>query len=320
MLTATSVDAGLQSLLGTVQFILGDIERAEAEIEAACAASPLHLRPLVFGAFLMLRPHFDMPVELYRAHVRELLNRVQCGGNIHEPTDAEVATVFVEASHVAPFHGDGAAAYFTAVRAARPDLVARLDVDKYVRPAWPGQDDEMIGEVRAKLARRLPKREHAAGRIPGGVRLADLQRRRIRFPKEHAVNPLYTIGYSGLDRNALAAFVQAEGALVIDTRLVPQSRLPQWRKAALERALGERYRHVVELGNVNYKTDGPVELKDQTNGLRIVLQALAEQPVVLLCGCRDVVTCHRKTVAELTGWPRVEHLRPDDLSPQLPLL
>ena len=58
---------------------------------------------------------------------------------------------------------------------------------------------------------------------------------------------------------------------------------------------------------------GRLRCKASVAGIRIVGEQLERRNVVLLCGCRDLTTCHRKVAAELLrealGAPIV-HLEP----------
>jgi uncharacterized protein (DUF488 family) len=62
------------------------------------------------------------------------------------------------------------------------------------------------------------------------------------------MNTIYTIGYSRLNFDNLIRTVEVEDLLLIDTRMSARSRVPQWNKGRLEKALGERYVHIRELG------------------------------------------------------------------------
>lgn len=108
----------------------------------------------------------------------------------------------------------------------------------------------------------------------------------------------YTAGYQGLEIGALAKKAEALKALVIDVRMSPSARDPQWRKDAMVAVLGRTYRHAVEFGNVNFR-GGPIQLKDPNRGLSKIGPILYEQPVILLCACWNVSICHRRVVANL---------------------
>lgn len=107
---------------------------------------------------------------------------------------------------------------------------------------------------------------------------------------------IYTAGYYGRDIEEFKATVEKLGAVVVDIRLVPQSRFfPDWRKANLEKVFGEAYLHVRDLGNQGFK-EKRIEIADMERGLAIV-KAL-ERNVILLCACKYFARCHRKVVAE----------------------
>lgn len=112
------------------------------------------------------------------------------------------------------------------------------------------------------------------------------------------VHPIYSWGYQGQRFADLQAFVEQTGAVVVDVRLKPFSRDPTWRRAALERALGEQYRWVEDLGNLNYRNGGPVRLKDEAAGLAIVRALASRRPLILMCVCVNLEHCHRKAVIE----------------------
>ena len=115
-------------------------------------------------------------------------------------------------------------------------------------------------------------------------------------PKRKLLTLGYGAGWScGMLREALAE----TGAILADIRLHPWSRTPAWRKSSLSESFGERYVHVPALGNLNYRGGGPILLADPEQGAAQIGSILArEAAVLLLCGCRDVTACHRKTVAE----------------------
>lgn len=121
---------------------------------------------------------------------------------------------------------------------------------------------------------------------------------------------LYTFGYGVRHTTAVLALLPG---LIMDVRLSPRSRIPGWNKFELERALGDRYMHVEELGNVLFKTNG-VRLKDDAKGFEILLAELERGPVTILCGCGDVRGCHRLVIANRAAnryGVKVEHLFQD---------
>jgi uncharacterized protein (DUF488 family) len=133
---------------------------------------------------------------------------------------------------------------------------------------------------------------------------------------------IYTIGYAGWAPAALRDHVLALGATLVDVRIAPTSKSPQWRKEALAALLGAAYRHLPALGNRNAFTGGPVALNDPERALQPIAALLERGPVALLCGCADPQRCHRSVaaafLAERLG-ALVEHIptperlaRPDD--------
>lgn len=133
------------------------------------------------------------------------------------------------------------------------------------------------------------------------------------------MNTLYTFGYAGASLEDFAKLVVRNGWYVIDTRMLPRSRRPEWNSKRIRETLGAQYMHHIELGNVNYKSGGEIKLNDPDMGLIYVKDALRTHEVVLLCGCKVVDECHRKVIAELvqqqTGC-KIVHLTVDDLKRQ----
>jgi len=109
---------------------------------------------------------------------------------------------------------------------------------------------------------------------------------------------IYTTGYIGQKPEALREIAKRLDARVLDIRLSPNSRAPQWRKPSLEVLLRKRYLHVRELGNLNYK-GGDVRLADLSTGLDIVNDQLTAgfSAAILLCSCSSYDDCHRGDVA-----------------------
>ncbi len=122
-------------------------------------------------------------------------------------------------------------------------------------------------------------------------------------PKEFREAPrVLTAGYSGRDPHRLRRIAEAMDATVVDIRLQPRSRAPQWQKRSMIGLLGHRYTLCSKLGNVNYNTGGPIMIRDMDFGLVYLLEGLIYCPrLILLCGCREPEGCHRTVVArELT--------------------
>jgi uncharacterized protein (DUF488 family) len=108
---------------------------------------------------------------------------------------------------------------------------------------------------------------------------------------------IYTAGYSGHTPEELAKRAEALGAVVCDIRFKPVSRRPEWNRSRLASLLGTRYVWLQAFGNVNYKSDGPIELLNAPKGL-MAIESLPG-PVILLCFCKEAEGCHRSEVARL---------------------
>ena len=129
------------------------------------------------------------------------------------------------------------------------------------------------------------------------------------------MNRLYTYGYSKGSIDDLIGYAAA-GAVIVDVRYRAASRNPVWAKSRLGGALTPQYCHLPSLGNVNYRSGGPIVLADADGGLEKLGALLERAPVVILCACSDVRTCHRLTVANeaQARWPllQVTHLKPGE--------
>ena len=136
---------------------------------------------------------------------------------------------------------------------------------------------------------------------------------------------VYTLGYMGWKHAELRELAERLNATIIDVRLSPRSRMACYSGKQLKATLGDRYVWLDGFGNVNYRGDGPIALKDFSGALKKLGEMSLHGPrVILLCGCADVNVCHRKIVAERLAklWHcEVEHLgkpqRPSMLDHQL---
>jgi uncharacterized protein (DUF488 family) len=129
-------------------------------------------------------------------------------------------------------------------------------------------------------------------------------------------NRIYTIGYAGWKFDDFKRLVERYDAVVLDIRYNPTSRMAEWRRVELSKCFGWCYLWVKGLGNENFARDCPVKIHDFEAGLKLVTQQLTLGNVILLCGCRDLATCHRKEVAERIAerfTVEVVHLSPDGM-------
>jgi uncharacterized protein (DUF488 family) len=129
---------------------------------------------------------------------------------------------------------------------------------------------------------------------------------------KQSVPMIYTLGYNAWSRDEIAAKIDDLGAWLVDIRFSPRSARQGFDQRDL-RADFPTYVWVQELGNQAFKTGGAIRLLDPRRGVERVAELLASRPVVLLCACRQVESCHRRVAADLvssaTGFPLV-HLAP----------
>lgn len=129
------------------------------------------------------------------------------------------------------------------------------------------------------------------------------------------LNTIVLAGYSGHSVAELALVAKSMGALVVDIRLSPRSRMPQWNYASLTQQMPKSYLHCPELGNENYKR-GEIRIANPEKGLDFVTHLAQLRPLILLCICKEAEHCHRTTVGEMLqlqgyeveelAWPHVE--------------
>lgn len=130
---------------------------------------------------------------------------------------------------------------------------------------------------------------------------------------------VYGIGYGGRKLHEIKRIAEELDATVFDVRLSPRSRIPYFTEAALAARLGDRYVHVGDLGNLNYR-GGPVRIADLEAGIRRI--ADHGRPVILMCACKDPARCHRTTIAaelQARGFSYQEIDPPKPAPTQLPL-
>ncbi len=108
---------------------------------------------------------------------------------------------------------------------------------------------------------------------------------------------IFTTGYTGKDIGDLKPLLEVLDAMLIDVRFSPFSRIMHWRKVYLKALLGEKYRHIANLGNRTY-----LEEKITIQNLNLGIETVLHLPfnVVLMCACEKPENCHRRLIiAEL---------------------
>jgi uncharacterized protein (DUF488 family) len=117
--------------------------------------------------------------------------------------------------------------------------------------------------------------------------------------------PIFTIGYEKRSIDDLIWLLQARHVeRVVDVRLTPASRRPDFAKKRLGGALesaGIAYEHRPALGN-------PLAIRDiyfsgdaASGALDDLAESIGSQTVALLCLERDAHRCHRSVVASMTA-------------------
>ncbi len=121
----------------------------------------------------------------------------------------------------------------------------------------------------------------------------------------------FTTGYTGKEVGQLSALLDVHGAVLADIRFAPVSRHLEWRRDYLKLLLKNRYRHVSQLGNRNYKTGGAIQIHNLEIGIRLIESW--NENVILMCACEELENCHRRVVKnelerrgceveEITNW------------------
>jgi hypothetical protein len=150
---ATAVLTGLVSAtLHELEPLFDAMARAEEEIEAAQHRHPA-AADRIWNSFSLLRPTQPlMRTEMvYRAHCRELLDRVARGDDTRPGTTAECCAALSEASLRAPLRSSGVGLYARMWRLAGPPATALTDVSNH----YEALDGSLIDDHEAWLRRRL---------------------------------------------------------------------------------------------------------------------------------------------------------------------
>lgn len=144
----TALLSGL--IRGNVGRLFDLMEIAEEELERAGVRRKGDLAELYPGPFLRTS------ADLYRAHARELAERMKHGQSCEPGTLAEALLVMIETSLAAPLTRAGQATYETLFARLLPDEAKRLGI--VPSPGiHPGQVEEDIAALRKRLAGKRPK-------------------------------------------------------------------------------------------------------------------------------------------------------------------
>lgn len=109
---------------------------------------------------------------------------------------------------------------------------------------------------------------------------------------------IYTLGYLNFLSSDFQKIVKDKDAYIVDIRFSNYSFMPFWTGNYLLRNFNNRYVHLKELGNKNYKNENlKIEIFDAENGIKRIKKLLERNDIILCCSCRDYSSCHRKIVS-----------------------
>lgn len=153
----SKLDAALfDDVLGLIDSVLDRCMWAEDEIEAAQRRHGERDRGPLWNSFRLLKPTHERawPELVYRAHCRELLDRVAAGVDTRPATDAEKISVLSAASQTAPLNSGAETLYLRIGSRLFPGIFESigdvLDVQAYEKVHGSRADD-----YEAQLVRKL---------------------------------------------------------------------------------------------------------------------------------------------------------------------
>ena len=85
-------------------------------------------------------------------------------------------------------------------------------------------------------------------------------------------------GYAQSGMSELEKLMKDEKAYVVDIRLSPWSKWQEWNQTKLVERFRERYIHMPELGNLNYRQGKPIKIANAERHLASSFVSGATQP------------------------------------------
>jgi hypothetical protein len=136
--------------------VFDQIEWAEQEIQAALGRHPQHAEQ-IDRSFPLLCPNSGLErmnsEMVYRAHCREILDRVAVGGDTRRGTAAEVCCAMLETSLRTPITSEAAGLYMRMWLAAGfPDVADVGEASRHHEALEPSRIDAAEQEARHQLA------------------------------------------------------------------------------------------------------------------------------------------------------------------------
>ena len=161
-----SITDVVQGVTDDLASVFGQMEWAEDEIAQARRRRPAQADTL-YHSFLLLTPtHNLMTTEfVYRAHCRELLERVAAGSDTRPGTAAEVCCACCDSSQLAPLTSPAAGLYHRMWAAAFPDKPTFAETQEAHEVLEGSTIDDLEATMRRKLA--VPDRRLGVIDCPG---------------------------------------------------------------------------------------------------------------------------------------------------------
>ncbi len=125
-------------------------------------------------------------------------------------------------------------------------------------------------------------------------------------------------GYANGGIPKLERLMRDERACLVDIRFSPRSKYQAFNLEALQARWQKRYIHMPELGNKNYNNGGPIQIAYAEQGIARLIDGIMQgYTIVLMCGCKEYESCHRRTVVEMLQgiMSSVRVLMPDEVKP-----
>ena len=121
-------------------------------------------------------------------------------------------------------------------------------------------------------------------------------------------------GYASGGMALLERLMGDETTYLVDIRLSPRSGWQVFNKEALKTRFHSQYIHLPELGNINYRNGQPIQIAHPDHGIPRLIRGLNQgYTLLLMCGCKEYGSCHRRTVVNLLigAMPGVQVDMPD---------
>jgi hypothetical protein len=152
----SELDQVLNDVGGLIGEVFDRIGWAEEEIEAAQLRHGEHGRGPLWNSFRLLKMTHDQewPELLFRAHCRELLDRVAAGIDTRPATDAEKISVLSAASQVAPLNSGAETLYLRLGSRMLPGIFDEIG-DVLDMQAYETVHGSQADEYEALLTRKL---------------------------------------------------------------------------------------------------------------------------------------------------------------------